>query len=197
MDTIALKAPGGFLTSRTKKWQMGNWTAASGFLDFSSKNSIIWRCDYFSIINLHFEKLPFSFGREESICIEYGSKNEKIWVIVKNLKKWRNFIYAHACPQLFFITEEEIYALVQKIDILSEEIVWYLWRNKHAALSELTRGIFNQSEVLGRIKNNINPKSEELYGFPFCVFRTEKKLINENKVITNSWWLYQSDSEEI
>ena len=198
MDSIVLKSPGGFLISQTKRWRMGFWTATSYSLNFSHNNSIIWSCDYSSIINLHLEECFFSFEKKDSLCIKHDKENRMVWLIVENLKKWQNFIYAHTFHQLFIFTEEQIHVLAQKIDVLSEEILWYLWKNKHATLIELMalRTLVDQSEVLNRIKNIINPLAEKLFGFPFCVFKTEKKHPKQNRIIANNWWVNHLFPEE-
>lgn len=195
MAFIELKSPGNFLTSQAERWSMGIWTATSRSLAFSNKNLMIWSRDYSSFKNLNLEKLPFAFGKKESIRIELEKKGESVWLIVENLKKWQKFIHAHTFHQPFLISEEQVYELAQEIDVISEEILWYLWRNKHATLTELSqqRTVIAQSEVLRRIKSVINPLAEELFGFPFCIFMSEKNLPGLNKVITNSWCLYHMD----
>ncbi|MEI6242805.1 MAG: hypothetical protein WCP39_05305 [Chlamydiota bacterium] len=196
MDLITLKAPGNFLPAQAERWRTGIWTATSSSLTFSNKDLIIWSCVYTSIVNLNLEKHPFAFGQKESIHIQLDKKNPAVWLLVENVKKWKNFICSHMLHQPFIPSEEQVSELAQELDVVNEEILWYLWKNKQATLSELSilRTIPDQSDVLRRIKSIINPLAKELFGFPFCIFKSERKIPHQNKTITNSWWLYHLDS---
>ena len=80
---------------------------------------------------------------------------------------------------------------VEVLDETSKEIVWYLLRNRHAGIRELADLINAKADqdVLTRVRDVINPASEEVFGRP--MLRFEKSRIDHvtGEKILFSWWL--------
>lgn len=189
MKNILLKSPGGFLTPRTARWRMGQWSATDQDLDFFTDKFVVWTCPYKNIANLSIEERSFAFGTKHSIHIQYGEKQESVWLIVAdNLDKWKNLLHDRATAQ--FISEEQLFKLAEKLDVVSEELLWYLWQHKYASLDELMAAtkINEPALVLNCIKKTINSLSQELFGYPLCVFKEEYR-ISDHEIIKNKWWV--------
>ena len=189
MKNILLKSQGGFLTSQTKRWRMGKWTATDQELDFFTNKVVVWACPYKSIINLNIEERPFAFGIKSSIHIQYGEAQESVWLIVADdLDKWKNFLHGRAAAQ--FISEKQLFKLAEKLDILSEEVLGYLWQHKYASLDELmaVTKVNESTLVLNCIKETINSLAKELFCYPLCIFKDECR-ISDHEIIKNKWWI--------
>jgi len=191
-ERILLESSGGFLASEEKRWQMGSWQVTDRSLIFSNGRIVIWSCPYKSIKSLEYDERPFAFGTKDAIRIQYtdNSKNRKVWLVVNNLPTWEKFMRIRAFPEQ--LTEEQLCGLANKLDSMSEQLLWYLWERRYATIEELTmRGnTDNSMEILKRIKEVINPIAEELVGYSLLVFRNKKVDPLTNKEIENSWWLF-------
>lgn len=189
MKNILLKSQGGFLTPQTERWRMGQWISTDQDLVFFVNKFVVWACPYKRIINLNIEERPFAFGTKPSIHIQYGERQESVWLLVADdFDKWENFLHSRADGQ--FISEKQLFKLTEKLDILSEELLWYLWQHKYASLDELMVVIkVNEPElVLKRIKETINSLAKELFGYPLCIFKDECR-ISDHEIVKNSWWI--------
>ena len=79
---------------------------------------------------------------------------------------------------------------LQSLDEKSRAILWHLWWRRHAEISEL-RNLFDASddfEVLYRLKEIINGKSQELWGKPLVSFEQSKIDTLTGEKILFSWW---------
>ena len=79
---------------------------------------------------------------------------------------------------------------LQGLDEKSRAILWHLWWRRHAEISEL-RNLFDASddfEVLYRLKEIINGKSQELWGKPLVSFEQSKIDTLTGEKILFSWW---------
>jgi len=86
---------------------------------------------------------------------------------------------------------EKVETLVKGVDEKSKHIVTYLARERHARIKELTDLIFASSdmEVLMRIKEIINPKSQEITGKDAIKFERSKiDPLTGEKIVFN-WWI--------
>ncbi len=79
---------------------------------------------------------------------------------------------------------------LQSLDEKSRAILWHLWWRQHAEISEL-RNLFDTSddfEVLYRLKEIINGKSQELWGKPIVSFEQSKIDTLTGEKVLFSWW---------
>lgn len=84
--------------------------------------------------------------------------------------------------------------LFDVLDDKSKSILWYLWWNRHAEISEL-RDLIGTSdfEVLHRLKEVINGKAQELLGRPIVGFEQAKVDPISGEKILFSWWFLNED----
>lgn len=86
--------------------------------------------------------------------------------------------------------KEGLTQFLQSLDEKSRAILWHLWWRRHAEISEL-RNLFDTSddfEVLYRLKEIINGKSQELWGKPIVSFEQSKIDTLTGEKILFSWW---------
>lgn len=88
--------------------------------------------------------------------------------------------------------------VLQSLDEKSRSILSYLWWRRHAEISEL-RDIadsMDDSEVLYRLKEIINKKSQDIFGRPIVCFEQSKiDPLNGEKILF-SWW-YMDEEDEL
>jgi len=81
--------------------------------------------------------------------------------------------------------------LMDALDEKSREIIWHLWRHRHAPLDELAGliGASSDMEVLCRLREVINPAAERILSTPILEF-SESRIdrVTGEKVLFN-WWL--------
>jgi HSP20 family molecular chaperone IbpA len=86
---------------------------------------------------------------------------------------------------------------LQGLDEKSRAILWHLWWRRHAEISEL-RNLFDASddyEVLYRLREVINEKSQEFWGKPIVSFEQSKIDPLTGEKILFSWWYM--DEEDV
>jgi HSP20 family molecular chaperone IbpA len=89
------------------------------------------------------------------------------------------------------IDEKTLSRISRKLDGTSKEILWYLWRNKHATIDELAELVAapTHMHVLLKIKEVINPLAKSMFGSPLLVFEKSKIDYESGEKILFSWWL--------
>jgi HSP20 family molecular chaperone IbpA len=89
--------------------------------------------------------------------------------------------------------------LLELFDGKSRTILWYLWWNRHAHISQLRKLVDASSdfEVLFRLRNIINEKAQKLWGKPVVGFEEHKiDPLTGEKVLFN-WWFREEETELI
>jgi hypothetical protein len=85
---------------------------------------------------------------------------------------------------------------IQGLDEKSRAIVSYLWWRRHAEISELRNvdNALDDFEVLFRMKEVINRKSQDLWGRPIVSFEQVKiDPLTGEKVLFNWWFMDEGD----
>ena len=92
-------------------------------------------------------------------------------------------------------TREDLAELVEVLDQRSRAILWHLWRERHAHISELRNliDVASDYEVLFRLKEIINGRSRELWGRPVVSFEESKTDPFTGEKVPFSWWLVDGD----
>lgn len=144
----------------------------------------------------------------------------KIWIIANDLETWRKAISEKARFQLIpsslseeeieikdynspstlplakgerapeLISKETVSKIAKKLDFDAQQILWYLWRKRHARIDELAEAISapTHMDVLLKIRESINPTAEKLIGSPLLAFERSKIDEETGKKILFSWW---------
>ena len=92
-------------------------------------------------------------------------------------------------------TQLDLSELFEALDERSRAILWHLWGHRHAQISEL-RDIIDAAsdcEVLSRLKEVINGRSQELWGRPVVSFEESKNDPLTGEKVLFSWWLLDWD----
>jgi hypothetical protein len=86
---------------------------------------------------------------------------------------------------------------LQSLDEKSRAILWHLWWHRHAEISELRNigDTVDDFEVLYRLKEVINRKSQNLWGKPIVSFEQSKIDTLTGEKILFSWWYM--DEEDV
>jgi len=81
--------------------------------------------------------------------------------------------------------------VLEQLDPYSQELVSYLWQNRHATIVELADLIDapTHMDVLLRIKGVINPTAEKVIGSPLLVFEKSRVDDETGETVLFSWWL--------
>ena len=89
------------------------------------------------------------------------------------------------------VDEETLTTLAAKLDPPAAHLLWHVWHNGYANLEELVQllGSDSHSEVLLKIKGEINPTAEQLLGSPILDFRKRATDTVTGKTVLFSWWI--------
>ena len=101
------------------------------------------------------------------------------------------------CPER--IEEEHVAKVAQALDPASGEIIWYLWKNRHAKIEELRQllGESSHMNVLTRIKEVINPRARKMLGQPLLVFERSRIDYATGENVLYSWWLGKEEERRL
>ena len=100
----------------------------------------------------------------------------------------------HPCPPAPpppSTSAQDLERLAMELDPASREILWHLWLNRYATISELAELIAapTHMDILFRIRQGINPTAEEVLGHPILVFEESRLDRETGEVVPFSWWL--------
>jgi len=89
--------------------------------------------------------------------------------------------------------------LLGVLDERSRAILWHLWWHQHAEISELREIIDGPSdfEVLHRLKEVINEKSQRLWGKPIVGFEQSRTDPVTGEKVLFSWWFLDEENVPI
>ena len=134
----------------------------------------------------------------------------KVYIVVKEADNWQKQIFNRTQRR---VSENDIEKIATELDSDSQAILFHIWEVRHATIQELAKlyDAPNHMEVLHRIRDNINPISERVLGFPILVFERSKvdpvtgyvhnqrNLVNaykrskfnpaEGEKVLFSWWI--------
>ncbi len=88
--------------------------------------------------------------------------------------------------------------ILHSLDEKSRAILGYLWWHRHAEIAELRNsgGTADDSEIIYRLKEVINSKSQSLWGKPIVSFEQSKIDPLTGEKILFSWW-YMDEAGEL
>ena len=88
---------------------------------------------------------------------------------------------------------EKLHLLMASVDAKSQLMIEYFLRNRYVGIRKLADLIHADSdmEVLTRVREVINPKAQEILGFPLLNFERSKIDPVTGEKIAFSWWLVE------
>jgi len=192
-EHVILHSQGGYKDNVRPIWKLGQFHLTDRRLIFSVPTHVIWEVPLGNIKGISIEQRRYVAGRvKDMIAIGYQNpinhRPSKAWIIMSELETWKKELYGRT---LLEINQEMLDSVLEQLDPLSQEIVGYLWRNRHATIVELADLIDAPShmDVLLRIKGVINPTAEKVIGSPLLVFERSRIDDETGEVVPFSWWL--------
>ena len=191
-EQIILREQGGYLNNSRAGWKLGHHYLTNKRLFFSQVDRIIFEAPFACITDITVDEKVFVLRRKNVICVSYrrpkGEEISRIWIIMASLEAWRRKIGEMIAPP---IDEETINDVVEELDPVSQEILWYLWQKGHGTIDELAELVsaLTHMDVLLRIRDVINPAAEKIVGNPILSFERSKIDFETGEKILFSWWL--------
>lgn len=192
-EHVILHSQGGYKDNVRPIWKLGQFYLTDRRLIFSVPTHVIWEVPLGNIKGISVERQRYIGGRvKDMLALGYENiinhKLSKAWIIMSELETWKKELYGRT---LLKIDQEMLDNVLKELDPYSQELVSYLWRNRHATIVELA-DLVNASthmDILLRIKGVINPTAEKIIGSPLLVF--EKSRVDEEtgEIFLFSWWL--------
>ena len=202
-EEVILTNPGFYKDNLRSGWKPGHLYLTNIRLFLWQPARVIFQMLLENIKEISVQQRGFILRSKDALCISYvhtgqanrnqvGEVLSKAWIMVKDVQMWKNKIFERS---LLEINQEGIDKIVKELDSESQDILLFVWQNRHATIDELahTYNAPNHMDVLHRIRNVINPTSQRLIGFPVLVF--ERSKINEptGKKVMFSWWIIGDD----
>ena len=168
-----------FLTDRRVGAQTGSRTSLSIPLD--------------NIRAITVGKRPFVLRSMDVIILTCAPSTDngvssRFWLITNELETW--------CTRLFQMTqlkvdEAAVAHLAAELEPEAAAILWHIWHNHHANIEELARLVDAEghSDVLLKIKAQINPIAVEQLGCPILTFLPAGQDPQTGERVAYSWWI--------
>ena len=216
-EEIVLSSQGGINLHLRAGWKLGKIYLTNKRLLFLGPSRVIFEIPIQSLKEVKVEKRRYILGDKNALSISYipvlHSITDqtripqffKIWLLVNDLETWRKAISEKAGVQLASSgkPEEEIEAnqelkiskamvekIAKRLDFDAQQILWSLWRKRHARIDELAETVSapTHMDVLLKIRESINPTAEKLIGNPLLSFERSKIDEETGQKILFSWW---------
>ncbi len=191
-----LKAQGTVRVGARRGWKLGHLSLTSKRLVFSTPSAVALDVPLSAIGSLLVEKQKFVLSSRPAIRVRYdvppgyngSARTQVAWLITRELERWWKKLYE--MTQLC-VDEETLTTLAATLDPLAAHLLWHVWHNGYAKLEELVQLIDadSHSEVLLKIKSEINPAAEQLLGVPILDFRKRATDTVTGKTVLFSWWI--------
>lgn len=191
-EHVVLYSQGGYKDNVRPIWKLGQFYLTNRRLIFSVPTHVIGEIPLGNIKGIRVEQQRYIAGRvKDAIAIQYQNpinhRLSKAWIIMPELEAWRKELYGRT---LLKINQEMLDSVLEQLDPYSQELVSYLWRNRHATIVELADLIDapTHMDVLLRIKGVINPTAEKVIGSPLLVFEKSRVDDEIGEMVLFSWW---------
>lgn len=193
-EVLETRSPGAFTLFQSGRWRLGEWIKTNRRIIFLQGGNLVFAAVLDSITHVEQCEREYSFGKKTCLKVSWRKQEGEscFWLMSPDIGVWRE-VFAVGRPY-GMITEGEIALLAKELGLESEGILWFVYRRRHATISELSAGVGaeNHMIVLERIKHEINPAAEEIIGKPVLVFRqswTDPLMGEKAEKIKFSWWL--------
>lgn len=189
-EIVELRSPGALSVTPSGRWRLGEWCKTDRRLFFLQGGVVCLSAELNSLLDIELVEREYSFWKRQCLKIDYcGSEGEEVfWLMLPDVKLWQEKLSQYAGSA---VTEGDIIQLAERLDHEAEQLLWFLYRKRHANINELTAamGTDNHMEVLNKIRREINPAALTIIGRPIFIFRQKWNGIAYN------WWLTELSSE--
>lgn len=174
-------------------WKIGGLYLTNQRLMICRGRTLRFKILVYDIKALRVEKLHYVLRRKEAVCLSYkagkASGDSRIWFVVNDCATWQKRIIMQA--SLLKIDLETIEKISARLDPDGQDILWHLWNNRHARIDQLAELIDapNHMHVLIKIRETINPVSENVVGCPILSFERAGTDPETGEKVLFSWWL--------
>ena len=195
-EEIVSEAPGFCKDSSRSGWKPGHLYLTNTRLLLWQPAKIIFQTFLENIKAITIQQRGFILRSKDALCISYKNQSgqgvAQAWIMVKDVETWKNKIFERS---LLEINQEAIDKIIKELDLQSQNILLFVWQNRHATINELAHLYKAPShmDVLHRIRNVINPTSQKLIGFPVLVFERSKIDELTGTHVMFSWWIIGDD----
>lgn len=191
-EEIVLFSQGGYANSCHSSWKLGHFYLTNKRLFFFQPIGVIFDAPFENILEVREAKRRYAFKEKEVIFVVYRHRKvDKIlnaWIIVADLGTWKKKIYEKTS---LVVDEEKIEKVLKELDPISQDILSYIWHNRHAKIDVLAKiaQVPTHMDVLLKIKEVINPVAEKIIGSPVLVFERLKIDGATGERVGFSWWI--------
>ena len=192
-EHVIIHSQGGYKDNIRPIWKLGQFYLTNRRLIFSVPTHVIWEVPLGNIKGITVERQRYIAGSvKDMLAIGYqnsiNQRLSKAWIIMSELETWKKELYGRT---LLKVDQEMLDSVLEQLDPQSQEIVSYLWRNRHATIVELADLIDapTHMDVLLRIRGVINPTAEKVIGCPLLVFEKSRVDDETGEMVLFSWWL--------
>jgi len=192
-EHVIIHSQGGYKDNIRPIWKLGQFYLTNRRLIFSVPTHVIWEVPLGNIKGISVERQRYIAGRvKDMLAIGYqnliNQRLSKAWIIMSALETWKKELYGRT---LLEINQEMLDNVLEQLDPQSQELVSYLWRNRHATIVELADLVNapTHMDILLRIKGVINPTAEKVIGCPLLIFERSRIDDETGEMVLFSWWL--------
>ncbi len=191
-EKIILKGQGGYRTRSRRGWKPALVFLTDQRLVFYQMPRIQLEVALSHVKSLRMGREYYVLKERDYLCISYdagdSSTRGEVFLIVNRVGEWRKMIHQLS---LLRLDEDTVEKITSQMDSDGRDILWYLWENRHAKISQLCDLIDAPSHmhVLILIKETINPVSQKVVGCPILSFERSRVDSQTGETILFSWWL--------
>ncbi len=195
-EEVVLTHAGFYKDNLRSGWKPGHLYLTNTRLFLWQPARVIFQTLLENIKGISIQPRGFILRSKDALCISYKHPNNeglsRAWIMVKDVETWKNRIFERS---LLEINQEQIDKVIKELDPESQNILGFVWQNRHAAINELA-SLYkapNHMDVLHRVRNIVNATAEKVIGFPVLVFERSKIDETTGKKVMFSWWIIGGD----
>jgi len=199
-ERLLLEAQGACKQEARAGWMLGHLFLTDRRVGLQSPFRIALELSLHTVRSIAVEKRPFVLRSKNVIILTCTPRTERgassrHWLITRDLETWCTRLY-----QMTQLTVDEgaIAGLAAGLEPDAAAILWHVWHVHHATIDDLARLIDADchSDVLLKIKAQINPLAVEQLGCPILMFLPHGLDPRTGRHVSFSWWIAGRREEE-
>ena len=199
-ERLVLEAQGACKRESRAGWKLGHLFLTDRRVGARTGSRISLNIPLDSIRSITVGKRPFILCSKNVIILTCAPStgrgvSSRFWLITNDLQAW--------CTRLYQMTqlkvdEDAIAHLAAGLEPEAAAILWHIWRNHHANVEELARLVDAEghSDVLSKIKAQINPLAVEQLGCPILTLLPVGLDPRTGEQVPYAWWIAGRREEE-